>query len=231
MSVRASTRLALDLLGRDVVDRADDVAGLGELRARALDPLRQAEVGEERGAALDQHVGGLDVAVDQALAVRGVERGGDLAADVDRAVRAQPALGAQHRGEVGALDVLHREVEQPVLLARVVDGDDVRVLQGSGDPRLAIEALAEARGLGQLGRDDLDRRAPAQVEVLSPIDQAHAAAPDPFLDPVARDDTAQMRVRCRVRHHVSVWMTTSSPAPVSWLSAGTARMPSPFVHN
>ena len=186
---------ALDLLRRDVVDRADDVARLGQLRLRALDALGQAEVGEEGGAALDQDVGGLDVAVDEPHAVRGVERRGDLAADVDRPVRAQAALAAQHGGEVGALDVLHREVEQPVLLAGVVDRDDVRVLQRGGDPRLAVEALAEPGGLGELRGDDLDGRAAAQVDVLGPVDQAHAAAADPLLDLVARDDSTQVRVR------------------------------------
>ena len=30
----------------------------------------------------------------------------------------------------------------------------------------------------------------------------HPELPDPFLDPVPRYDPAQVRVRCRVRHHV-----------------------------
>jgi hypothetical protein len=183
------------------MDRADDVARLGQVRLRALDPLGQSEVGEERRAALDQHVRGLDVAVDQPLRVGRVERGGDLAADVERAVGAQPALAAQDAREVGALDVLHRQVQQAVLLARVVDGDDVRMLQRGGDPGLAVEALVEAGRLGQLGGDDLDRGAPAQVEVLGPVDEAHAAATDPLLDPIPRQHLAEMRVRCRVRHH------------------------------
>jgi hypothetical protein len=38
-----------------------------------------------------------------------------------------------------------------------------------------------------------------------------------------------MRVRCRVRNHVAIWMTTSLPASASWLSAGTARWLSRFV--
>jgi hypothetical protein len=105
------------------------------------------------------------------------------------------------------------------------------VLQRGGDARLAVEALAEAGRLGEVGRDDLDRRPAAQVQVLGAVDHAHAAAPDPLLDPVARYDPAEMRVRCRVRHHVSVWMTTPWPAPASWLSAGTGRRLSPYAHN
>jgi hypothetical protein len=101
--------------------------------------------------------------MDQAQRVRGVERGGDLPAGVDRAVGAQAALLAQHGGEVGAVDVLHRQVQQPVDLAGVVDRDDVRVLEGGGDPRLALEALAEALRLGVLRGDDLDRGAAPEL--------------------------------------------------------------------
>ena len=126
---------------------------------------------------------------------------GDLAADVDRPVRAQAPVGAQDRGQVLALDELHREVEHPVDLAGVVDGDDVRVLERGGDPRLAREALAEALGLGEVGRDDLDGGAALEVQVLRAVDHAHAAAADPLLDPVSRDDRAEARVVARVRHH------------------------------
>ena len=76
----------VDLLGRDVVDRADEVAGLGQ--ARLVGALGQSEVGEERVvAAADQHVLGLDVAVDQADAVRRVERLGDRRQDLQRPAR------------------------------------------------------------------------------------------------------------------------------------------------
>jgi hypothetical protein len=140
--------------------------------------------------------------VDQPLSVGGVERGRHLAADVECAVGAEAALGAQDGGEVAALDVLHREVEEAVLLARVVHRDDVRVLERGGDARLPVEALAESRRLGEIGGDDLDCGAPAQVQVLGAIDHAHAAAADSLLDPVSRDDFAHMGIRCRVRHHV-----------------------------
>ena len=35
----------------------------------------------------------------------------------------------------------------------------------------------------------------AEVQVVRPVDDAHAAAPDPRLDAVAGDDAAQERVR------------------------------------
>ena len=64
------------------------------------------------------------------MRVRGVERGGDLAADVDRAVRAQPALGcAASRARSEPSMYCIARYSSPVDLAGVVDGDDVRVLR------------------------------------------------------------------------------------------------------
>src|SRR3712207_8358380 len=45
--------------------------------------------------------------------------------------------------EVAALHVAHRDVQQAVVLARVVDGDDVRMVDRGGRARLAHEAIAE----------------------------------------------------------------------------------------
>ena len=101
MSVRASASLPFELLGRHVLERAEDralrrqrrliVGSVGRLaprRRRRLARLRQAEV-EQLRARLRQHdVAGLQIAVDDAAAVRLVERVGDLdrvcAAPVER---------------------------------------------------------------------------------------------------------------------------------------------------
>ena len=83
---------ALDLLGSDVVDGADEGPGGRELDGRG-GVLRQAEVGQVAvlgpvgaGVARDEDVAGLDVAVDEAADVRGVERAGDLGGDRERAL-------------------------------------------------------------------------------------------------------------------------------------------------
>ena len=54
----------------------------------------------------------------------------------------------------------------------------------SGKPRLAQKALTEARILGQLGRDQLQRDRPIETGVERPVDDAHPAAADLTLDPI-----------------------------------------------
>ena len=80
--------VARDLLGRDVLERADDVTGSRDAAERA-GPLREAEVGEvavllARGDG-DQDVRRLDVAMDEPLLVRCVQGLRDLLEQRDRA--------------------------------------------------------------------------------------------------------------------------------------------------
>ena len=97
----------------------------------------------------------------------------------------KPPLAVQKASQVGALDEVHRHEQEPVLLARVMDGDHIRVADRDRDPRLRLEALAEglvsrARARDQLQRDDVVER-----EVPRAIDHAESAAPRDPLDPVA----------------------------------------------
>ena len=95
---RVDVRLAVDvvaerLLGRDVVGRAEHAAVGGQpvLVERAGD----AEVGDlGRALVVDQHVLGLDVAVDDVVRVGAAERAGDLDRVGDRLVHRQPAHAA-----------------------------------------------------------------------------------------------------------------------------------------
>ena len=64
---------------------------------------------------------------------------------------------SQHDLQVAALDEAHRDVQLPVDLARVVDRDDVRMLERGRHPRLGQEALPERDVLGELRREQLQR--------------------------------------------------------------------------
>ena len=73
------------LLGTHVFGRAKARARLRHPRPAVAAPgQRDAEVGDQRPAVVEQHVVRLDVAVNHALAVSVVEPGGDFGGDPDR---------------------------------------------------------------------------------------------------------------------------------------------------
>ena len=184
---------AADLLGRQVVERPDEPAGV---RGVSAELLRDPEVGQVRVVAVvEEHVRGLHVAVDERPPVRGVEGVGHLGQDAKRSLRAQLALAVEDASEVVALDEAHRQVELPVVLAGLVDRDHVRMVERGGEAWLAQEAGTERLVLGQLRRDQLQRDRALERQVDRPVDDAHAAAADQRLDPVAGEGRARSE-RC-----------------------------------
>ena len=182
---------ATDLLGRHVVERADPLAGARRPGARER-LLGESEVRDVDVIVLgQQQVRGLDVAVDEAAEMDRVERGTGLVGDPRRPLRLQGTDDAHQRPHVGALDVAHRQVRDPVVLADVVDGDDVGVLDGCGGARFGQEPLAHASLLEQFGCDHLQRDDPVEVELAGAVDDAHPAATDDRFDPVPCEQDAR----------------------------------------
>ena len=175
--------IAPDLLGGHVVDGPDELSGSGDAGA-GLQPLRHAEVGQERAVRRrarirrEQDVARLHVAMDQPGGMGGIERRGRLRDQGDGAVRFQSRLRSKEPLEIGALDVPHRDVQDAVGLAGVVDRDDVRMVEAGGDLGLADEALPERVVIGELGTEDLQRDLAAQSDVLGQVDDRHPSAAD-----------------------------------------------------
>ena len=88
----------MGLFRRHVGHAAHHHAGLGDADRVFRDRARDAEIAElDDVVAGDQDVGRLDVAVQQTLAVREREAGGDLGGVVDRDGFRNAAFAAQHR--------------------------------------------------------------------------------------------------------------------------------------
>ena len=134
----------------------------------------------------DEQVVGLQVAVDDALVVRGGEPFGGLARVVDGFARRQRAA-LQPAAERFPLEQFGDDVGRAGVDADVVDGQDVRVIELPGGARLLLEAMHPA-GIGRerLG-DQLDRDLAPQARIARAIDLAHAAGAKPADDLVRTD--------------------------------------------
>ena len=180
------------LLGRHVRGRAHRRTGHGHVRngpgldgrlglhrrccgRPAVGQLGEAEIEDLQVIAVaDEQVRRLDVAVDDAARVRRLERLGDLDPEVyDLLDRQRPLLDSLlHRQ---TLEQFHDDEGAAVLLAELVDRADVRMGQGGGEPRFALEAR-QPRRLGVVFlAQELDRDLAIETEILPSVDDTHAA--------------------------------------------------------
>jgi hypothetical protein len=151
------------------LDRAHRLAGAGL-------HLREAEV-QDHGLPPPGHedVRRLDVAVDDPLGVGGVESVGELDAEIEQRV----VLRGSRRDAVPeglALEPLHADEGLALVLADVVDGADVRVVEGGSGPGLALESLPGLAVGEQAFREELEGDAAPEPRVLGLVDDAHASA-------------------------------------------------------
>ncbi len=103
----------------------------------------------------------------------------------------------EDRRQVLTVDEAHREVERAALLTRLVDRDDVGVVQRSREPGLTPEARAEVQVLGERRRDHLERDGTLQAVLNRSVHHAHPAAADDTLDLVAAETRPGLKLRHR----------------------------------
>ena len=184
---------AADLLGTGVGDRADvlSLARQG-LRSQSLG-VRQASDAEVehlgRAALLDQHVAGLQVAVDDALAVCVLDGLADSDQEAQASVDVELLLLGPGRDR-RAGDELHGEEGQlaPGRLGGpgLVDARDAGMRQPPEHLGLELET-AQVSTRGEPGLDQLQRDVASRVLLLGLVDDAHAAAADLAQDAVGAD--------------------------------------------
>ena len=172
-----------------------------------VDAIGSAGLG--RGA--EQDVGRLHVAVQQTVAMRVVQRGGDPGDRVQRALRRERATAAQGGGRVLTCHVLHVDPELAAGLAAVVDRHHVVVVEACGEVGLALETLPVA-GIRRGGyREQLERVQPGQPGVVDEVDLAHPTAADQPLDAKASDELTGLVHRHRPRASACLPLQGKSP--------------------
>ncbi len=119
--------------------------------------------------------------------VRARDRVGDAGQELD----ALPPCVRAHRpiGQRAAVDELAHDVLLPVVLADVVHGHDVRMIQA----RCGLGFLPEPPPrllVGDAGCEELDRDRAMELRVGRAIDDAHATAAEHGVDPIAADQSA-----------------------------------------
>ena len=180
----------LHLLRRHVARAARDAFDARDVR---VFDQRDAEIDDADVVVERQHdVARLDVAMDDAAAVRIVQAFRALEENLDDVVDAQQVVGAAVRVQrARAVHVLGDDVVGAVLLAGVVDRQDVGVLQAPHHLRFVEEHLAsDARLLLvflALDVVELDRDVAAVIRVVRQEHSPRAALPDLVDDDVLAD--------------------------------------------
>src|SRR5262249_34931538 len=145
--------------------------------------LRDAEVAYHCVSARQEHVRGLDIAVYDALAVSISERVHQVAQNAHRLGHWQLALAGEPLPEGFALHEGDCVVEQVVQRAGGKQRNDVWVLEACGELHLAAEPIGIDPG-SELGRQDLDHDAPAELALFGDEDATHPRTPELSLEVV-----------------------------------------------
>ena len=161
------------------------IAGL-----RCLQDPGKPEVQDLRAAlAREEDVVRLQIAVDDVPLVGRGQAARDLRAVLDRLAGRQGAA-FERRPERFALEQLRDDVVDTALRSDVVDGQDVRMVQGSRRAGLLLEAL-QAIGVGRRRSwQHLDRHVAIEPRVAAAVDLAHPARPEERHDLVAAEPSA-----------------------------------------
>ena len=116
--------------------------------------------------------------------VRVLQRVRHLARDPERVADGKRAFPRQPVPQGLPLDVRHGVVDQVVDLVRIVEGQDMRVMEARGDLDLAQESRG-SHVRGQFGAEHLQGDRAIVLEVVGEIDHGHPALAQLPLEPIA----------------------------------------------
>ena len=158
--------IPLEPIERDV----DLVGQLGQAEVHDLDELL-VRIG------IDQHqVGGLQVAVDDADAMGGLQGGAQVGQPEADPLRRKALVGLQHLLQVAAGHVFHDDAQALGIAGRGIEqGDDVVVLEAGHELHFPLEQLAKLGLAGNVVVHHLDDDRLAIRAVAGQVDLAHGA--------------------------------------------------------
>src|SRR5579875_3551573 len=134
---------------------------------------------------VDQDVLRFDVAMDESVQMRVVERGGNLSDDERGALDTKRALAIDQLFEVSPRDIFHHDVAGLAILSDIVDADDIRMGQSRGRLRLSLEPGQKVGISAELVAQNLDRYRPVEQQVVPSVDDRHATFADRLIETVA----------------------------------------------
>src|SRR5271169_2642070 len=152
--------------------------------------LCQSEVHQLR-ARLGQHdVRRLQVAMDDALLMRLLQRLRDFRSDLQNLIKGQRTF-RQALSQSLAFEILHHQEVGAILRADVVKRADIGMLQRGNGFGLALHALFQFGVRGEMRRQNLDGNDAVEPGVLGAIDFAHAAYAEERLDFIGAEFSAR----------------------------------------
>ena len=188
--------------------------GAGARDAELTVELGGAEVGETRSAVgLEENVGGFDVAMEDAAAVRRRQSGGDVAPYLDRLLGVErPALAHAHL-QVGTCDVLHDDEAPRTVFQKIEDRDDVRVRQAAHRLHLTAHPFAGNLRRGGGRDEELDRDIAADRAIPREVHDGVPAAAELADDLVSAEENRPRIEKRRRGHFPSRRLRTSRALP------------------
>ena len=181
-------RLPEGLLGRQVLRRAHHEPRVAPLAVRAGGHPEVEDLHDRAGRAssVEEDVLGLEIPVDDPLAVRRLQAVAHLDQDGDDLRGWERPGPPQPLEEPLALEQLHGDEARAVRAAPVVeDAHHVLVVDHPGDGSLAEEAADRLGGAGQVGLQQLERHLAPVAGVLGDVHGGHAARGEVAGEPVA----------------------------------------------
>ena len=178
--------------GAPVAPRQDRRHG----RRRRLGDAEVEQLGQQAAGARHHHdVARLQIAVDDALLVSGLDHLADALEEGDEPLEGNPPLGLEPAGQRDAAHQLHGDPQEAVRLgAEGVDVGGVRVVEARGEARLAEEPLGT--DIGPAG-ECLDDRLALERRLLGPVDLALTAGAEELADDEVPQSTAGDRLPVR----------------------------------